>query len=158
MKLIKTKFMRNIYFIKIIVFIYIIFSYFFCLPIPHFSRSSPDITGIIRNKPNTPMKIYINIDYREINCNNFDNFSEIKPNGEFNIPPVKNFQIFVMLIGDPIMQYELCLDTLKGRKRILYRFYTGYGPWKSNLECDFNNINLSTLKENDEIIDLCIVK
>jgi hypothetical protein len=129
-----------------------------CLPIPHSDYLAPEISGVMQDgeRPVADARVYLDATFDGENCEQFDMQAETNETGEFAIGPVKKFRWVVLLFGDPVASWRLCVDTPEGKKVLLQQGGIGMSPLTLNIECDISSSEIRYIEAFGTIEGKCI--
>ncbi|MEJ2192972.1 MAG: hypothetical protein P8Y39_11645 [Nitrospirota bacterium] len=145
---------------KLIILLFLLFLLNGCLPIPHSDYLAPEISGVVQDgdKPVSDARVYLDATFDSKNCEQYDMQAETTEAGEFVIGPVKKFRWVVLLIGDPIAYWTLCVDTPEGKKVLLQQGGIGMSPLTLTIECDISSSEIRYIEAFGTIEGKCIGK
>ena len=134
--------MINAFFLRsCILELHIIFIISACLPIPHRSYKAPRISGIIYSgdAPLKQTEVYLST-ARDGKCNSSDDMMAMTTDlGQFEIGPIRKFELFVFLIGDPLAYWIMCVDHDNVRQIIMSQNGIGIAPMVLKVKCNVQN-------------------
>jgi Domain of unknown function (DUF6795) len=107
-----------------------------CVPLPHMQYDASAFSGVV-TRAGTPVagaSIRVSTRYSKVTRETSTN-----QDGRFSTKPIREFQFFAVLLGDPISNYSLEI-TLDGQT---YRGYAGghmgFPPKQLSVICDLNS-------------------
>ncbi len=112
-----------------------------CLPIPHFDRVVPAITGVVTRHgvPVEGASIYLHRRFPPSaeNCSASPDRVQTDATGHFAVGPDSDFRFFVTM-GDPITTWTLCIEHLGTLYIGWQNFEMGYAEAKITLTCELS--------------------
>jgi hypothetical protein len=125
---------------KLTILITFVFMLSGCCPIPHTEYFAPKVSGVLVNEdvPLSQATVYLSAHAYRDDCEKYDLTATTNEKGEFEIGPVRKFQFFVMVIGDPIVSWDLCVDSTGGRHSILRQGGRGFSRDTLQVRCDIS--------------------
>jgi hypothetical protein len=108
-----------------------------CIPWPHRELLAPEISGVIRRgqEPLAPTRVYLDVS-NDSRCTSPALAAKTDSAGAFEIGPVKSeLRWLVLLFGDPVVRWRLCVDTVEGRRVLMHQGGIGMPPPRLEVAC-----------------------